>query len=73
MRIISVYDTKDKRIAWIEEWNGERRRSKQYQATQASVDRLASVLNIWRSNGQMSVRPFLGGHIGYVAEEITND
>jgi len=69
LRMISVYSEDGKPNVWVEGWDGEKRRRKHYQASQASLDRLADIVNVQLLEGRMRVRPFLGGCIGYVARE----
>jgi len=69
MRMISVYSEAGMAKVCVERWNGEKHKKKRYHPSQASLDRLAEVVDIWRLRGKIWVRPFLGSCIGYVAEE----
>lgn len=69
MRIIQVYSEAGIGKVCVEKWNGEKHRKNSYRPTQASLDRLADVVRIWLGQGLLGVRPFLGGCIGYVAQE----
>ena len=69
MRLITVFKGMGIPRVVVERWNGDKRTRKDYKATTASLNRLAQTINIWRSDGLLSVRPFLGGWVGYVAQE----
>lgn len=67
MRMISVYSEAGRARVCMDDW--EEQRNKRYHPTQASLDRLAQLVNTWRIEGKVWVRPFLGNCIGYVAQE----
>jgi len=72
MRMISVFKRMGEARVVLERWDGDKHTRKDYQPSRASLDRLAHIVNMWRAQGLLSVRPFLGGWVGYVAEEATN-
>lgn len=72
MRMVSVYSEAGTAKVNVEEWDGEHyenHRERRYQPSGASLGRLADLVNRWRVCGLVWVRPFLGGCVGYVANE----